>query len=567
MQTNRMKVLGLVLGLAALICLIRLFQLQILDHQLYTAQALEEHLRKYQIPAERGEVYVLDRDRKVPLALNQNRKILYADPRYIFDRAATAASLAEIIDLKPADIAKKLDSESYYVVLERDLDRARVQQVEQLGLSGIGLLDSPKRVYPESSLAAQVVGFVNTEGVGQYGVEAYFDELLRGTPGLLSAKTDTRGIPIATADNVQINPTNGDDIVLSLDRNVQAKVESVLAANMKKYSPTGASAVVMNVNDGRVLAMANLPAFDPNEFTKVEDYAVFANRVVSGLYEPGSVIKGFTMAAALDTGAVAPTTTYRDTGSVVVDGWTIDNAAGIPAGTYSMHQVIAKSINSGVVFALKALGGGEINARAKQTLHRYFTERFKLGEATDISLPGDADGTINQPTASNVNYANMTFGQGMTATMLQIASGYAALVNGGTLYKPRIVDHIIHADGQLTQTSPEVRTTNVVSSATQAKLAPMFEAVIEETGDAKITGYRLGGKSGTAQIPNPAGGYFEQRDIGSFVGIVTLDRPEYVIMVRIDEPRIGTFASAAARPMFADIAEWLINYTGQPPGE
>lgn len=567
LKLSRIRVIGGWLVLAALICLVRLFQLQVLQYDHYTALASEEHLRKYQIPASRGEIYILDRDQPVPAALNQMRQVLYADPRFIVDPRTTAQQLSEITGQPAERYEKQFGSDSYYVVLDREVEPDVAARIESLHLGGIGLQDSPKRVYPEGNLAAQVTGFINAEGEGQYGIESQLDSQLRGRPGLFRAKTDTAGIPIATADNIQISPQDGADVVLTIERNVQAKVESVLRAGMEKYTATGASAVVMDARSGRVLAMANYPTFDPNKFERVEDYSVFSNRVVSGLYEPGSVIKGLSMASALDQGVLSPTTTYQDTGSVTVDGWKIENAAGIPVGTYTMHDVIAKSINTGVVFALQQLGGGEINDIAKSRLHRYFTEQFRLGRRTGIDLPAEAAGSINEPSASNVNYANMTFGQGMSATMLQVVSSYAALANGGTLWRPYVVDHIVKPGGEVVVTEPNARVEQVVSSAIIRQLKPMFRAVIEETGDAVITGYALGGKSGTAQIPNPDGGYFENRDIGSFVGIVTLKEPRYVVMVRIDEPQIGTFASAAARPMFGEIAGWLLNYYGIPPTE
>lgn len=562
---NRMRILGLLLLLAGIFSLLRLFQLQVLQHERYRVLASEEHLRKYEIAAERGEIYVLDRDQKVPLALNQMRQTLYADPRFIEDKRATAETLTDIIGGSSQEIAEKMDSDSYYVVLRREVEPATAERIEELQLPGIGLQDNPQRVYPEGTLASQVVGFINHDGVGQYGVEAQYDKILKGKSGLLKAKTDTRGIPIATAENTQVNPRPGHDIVLTIDRNIQAKVESALKTYLERYSAPRASAVVMDATNGRIAAMGNVPTYNPNTFDEVEDYEVFQNQVVSGAYEPGSVMKGLTMAAGLNQGAVTPRSTYQDHGQVTVNGWEIENASGIPTGTYSMHDVIAKSINTGVVYVLEQLGEGAINQQAKETLHNYFTDRFHIGSQTGITLPNEAPGSIHPPTASDVNYANMTFGQGMTTTMLQVAAAYGALANGGTLYRLQIVDHTIKPDGNITMRTPQVRGDSVLAKSTIEQLKPMFEAVVQETGDATITGYRIGGKSGTAQLPDPEGGYFENRDVGTFVGIVTLDRPRYVIVTRIDEPQIGTFASAAARLMFADIAEWLVNYDGLPP--
>ncbi len=564
---RRIHGLGVLLALVGLLAIGRLFWLQVVRHDYYGVLASEEQLRKFEVLPGRGAIYANDRGQKHPVAINRDRKRLYVDPRFVQDPTETAAALAAITEADPDHYLEALRTDSFYVVLAHGLDAEKAKTITKLDMPGVGLQDEPERIYPEGNLAAHVLGFVNNDGMGQYGVEEAYNQQLSGQRGLLKATTDTRGIPIATSENFQISPRQGSDIVLTIDRNIQAKVEQVLGEGMKKYRAKQAAAVIMDPSSGAILAMAGYPSFDPTHFDQVENYQVFANPAVNQIYEPGSVIKIFTMAAGLEQKAVAPTTSYHDSGSVTIDDRTIQNARGIPTGNHTMNEVIANSINTGVVFVLQQLGGGSINSQAKGQLHDFFAGRFQLGQPTGVDLPGETAGLIKEPDAPNVDYANMAFGQGMSTNMLQVVTGFAAVANGGTLFQPYVVDRIETPGGEITKTEPKVRAKDLLSDTTIDQLKSMMEAVINNPSgpEAKAAGYRIGGKSGTAQIPNPDGGYFEDRDIGSFVGIAPLSQPRFVMMVRIDEPQIGTFASAAARPLWGEIMRWLLNYSGVPP--
>ncbi len=564
---RRIRALGFGLLLIGLLTVARLFWLQVIRHGHYALLASNEQLHKFEVAPERGTVYLSDRGESTPLAMNQDLKRIYADDRFIKDPAATARALGDAMGVSPGTLTGELKGDGAYVVLFNKVKPERAMAVAGLELPGIGVQNEPVRVYPEGTMAAQVLGFVNGDGAGQYGVEQQYNDVLAGQTGLLKATTDIRGIPIATSNNYQVPPRRGSDIVLTIDRNIQAKVEQVLHAGGNLYHPTGASALVMDANSGAILAMANWPTYSPAHFNQVSNYAVFSDRVATDVYEPGSVMKIVTMAAGLDSGAVTPQTTYTDNGFVKLDGYTISNAPGIPTGVHNMRYVIAHSVNSGAIFVLTALGGGNINPQGKSKLRAYLTDHFKFGTPTGVDLPGEPAGTINPVSASDVNYANMSFGQGMTVTMLQVASAYGAVGNGGTLYEPYVVDGVISPDGTVTKHAPVVRNQAVASPATLAKLRSMLLAVVEEgtSGDAKIPGYEIGGKSGTAQLPNPAGGYFEHRDIGSFIGPEPLDKPKLVIMVRIDQPTGVPFASTAARQLWNQITRWVLPYWGVGP--
>jgi cell division protein FtsI/penicillin-binding protein 2 len=331
--------------------------LQIVQHDKYQAQAADEHTRKYQIPATRGELYAYDGSSVVPIVLNQTRHVLYVDPRYIEDRDAVATQLAAITGAKAVDYRSRIDQGIEYAVLERRISNDMATKIKELGIKGVGLTPTAYRTYPEGSLAAQVLGFVNADSIGQYGVEGFLNEQLAGQPGQLAAKTDTRGIPIATADNVIKPAEDGKNYVLTIDRNIQAMAEQRLAEQISAVKAKSGSIVIMDT-DGAVRAMANYPTFDPNAYSQVADYSVFMNQVVSSQFEPGSGMKAFAMAIGLDQKKVTPETTYDDTGSVKVADKVISNAEGDKAGSgKSMTVVLRDSLNTGMVFVLKMIGG------------------------------------------------------------------------------------------------------------------------------------------------------------------------------------------------------------------
>jgi cell division protein FtsI/penicillin-binding protein 2 len=567
--TNRIKLVGIgLLVVAGIICM-RLVHVQFIKHDYYSLLASEEHFSKYQIPAIRGKIFLKDRGKSIPVVFNQNLKILYADTRYVANHDQAARQLAELTGDNPDKYQEALKAGGAYVVLNREIESDLAERIKNLSLSGIGLSDSSKRVNPEGSLAAHVLGFVNSDGIGQYGIEQQFNDFLAGSPGLLDAKTDTNGIPIATSDNVQLSPTHGGDVVLTIDRNLQAVVERVLKNGTRLYGAQSSSAVVIDPSSGAILAMANYPTFEPEKYAKSR-FELFHNIAVNGQFEPGSGFKAFAMAAGIDSGAVAPGTTYYDKGEEVIDGFTIRNAEGSGGVVRDMTQVITNSVNTGVVFVLRQLGGGSINDQAKNRLYNYYGERFGFGQQTGIELPNEAAGQLPTPdSASNVAYANMAFGQGLTANMVQIVSAYSALVNGGTVYKPHIVSQLKEHNGEIRTTSPEVVKNGIISQETTNSLKTMLETVVESGGGfgTKIEGYRIGGKTGTAQIPNPEGGYYFDRDIGSFIGFAPFEKPQIVMMIRVDRPtRAPGFAgSAAAGPMFGEIMEWFLRYYGVQP--
>lgn len=555
---------------------LRLAYLQIIRHGALSAQANNEHSRKYEIPARRGELYVYDGDQRAPIALNQTLKVVYADPRYVDDKHATAEKLARALGGDASKYEDLMDHAKEYVELATRVPVDTGAKVKALHLKGIGLLDRDYRIYPEGSLAAQVLGFVNADGDGQYGVEGFLNKQLAGTPGKLNGQTDTLGVPIYTAGNIQTAPKDGTNYQLTIDRSVQAEVEKELQTGVKNAKAVSGSAVVMDPYSGGIIAMANYPSYDPNNYSKVTDYSVFSNSVVSSMFEPGSTLKVFTMAAGLDQGKITPDATYKDTGSFRVDNFTIHNAATDPANGYgvtSMTRALELSLNTGVIYVLRTLGTdiNKITPAGKQTLYNYFAGRFGLGTRTGIEQAGEAAGVIYQPNkVPDINYANMTFGQGVDVTMIQMVTAMSAIANGGSLIQPHVVAGTINGDGSLNRVTPKVVRQHVISPQAVGELDQMLIQTVDH-GTAYIAhnqnpGYLIGGKTGTAQIPDFVhGGYLQGKNIGDFLGFAPVDHPKFVMMIRINEPGTQGYAETTTVPVFSAITKWLFTYYGIPP--
>ncbi|HSX01395.1 MAG TPA: penicillin-binding protein 2, partial [Candidatus Saccharimonas sp.] len=499
-----------------------------------------------------------------------------ADPRYVGDKSQAAAKLAAVTGGSAADYQARLEKGIEYAVLADKVSNDIADKVRALKLPGVGLTKEDYRSYPEGSLAAQVLGFVNADGLGQYGVEQYLDEQLRGVPGQLAAKTDTYGIPIATADNIIKEPVDGQSYVLTIDRNIQAMVETELAKQVQAVKAKSGSVVIMDPSNGAIRAMATYPTFDPNSYNTVSDYSVFINQAVAVQFEPGSGMKTFTMAAGLDQSKVTPDSTYDDPGCVQVSDRTICNAeTDKPGKGKSMTVVLRDSLNTGVMYVLRMLGTdpNKITLAGKKLLNDYFTKHFGFGQRTGVEQANEAAGVVNpanNQAGNDVNYANMSFGQGMSVTMVQMVAGMAAVANGGKLYQPHLVEGQLSADGTETPLAPKLVRDHVISPAADQELNTMLQVVVQHGSGylaaAANRGYKIAGKTGTAQIPRPDGkGYIDGANIGSFTGFAPAEAPRFVMMVRIDEPGVQGYAETTTVPVFANICSWLFKYYGIPP--
>jgi cell division protein FtsI/penicillin-binding protein 2 len=573
MFTNRKRLRSLHILLFALgaLVVVRLAYLQVILNGHYTALAAQEHQRKYELPAARGQIFLRDGDTKVPLALNQTLKLVYADPSIIVNKSETANRIASVTGKPASEYLNAMENGKEYAILQTRVNEDTATKIKNLHLVGVGMVDQTYRTYPEGALASQSLGFVNNDGNGQYGIEGYLNNQLKGTAGILNAKTDTSGVPIATTDNLSKAPIDGSTVVLTLDRNIQAQAERFLADGVKNAQAETGSVIVLDPKTGAVKAMANVPSYDPNKYGGVKDYTLFDNPVVSRAFEPGSGFKVFTMAAGLDAGKITPDTTYNDTGCVEISQHQICNAANHKDGpNTTMTNVLRDSLNTGVIFVLQSLGGNPnaITAEGKKLFHSYIVDHFHFGKATGIEQSGEVRGVVNPATSNDTNYANMVFGQGISVTMVQMAAAVGAIANGGTLYKPYLIDQQVKADGTVQNTKPYVVQQKVISGKAAADLTNMMKVVVEHGSGylAKTPGYNIAGKTGTAQIPNPNGpGYLENQNIGTFVGFAPAEDPKFVVMVQINKPKIDGFAEKTTVPVFSSLTRWLLQYYAVPP--
>ncbi len=558
--------------------MVRLFYLQVIRHDYYQKAALRGQLKQYEIPAARGEIMAHNGDKTAPLVLNEKRYVLYADPKFVKDASGSAAAIQKIIGGNQTDYENAMKTDDLrYVVLAKKLTRQQNEQVLALKLKGIGTQESSNRTYPQGQLAAQTLGFVNDEGQGQYGLEQALNDELQGKPGELKAITDAQGIPLAAnRDNIVVDPTPGKKLLLTIDVGVQQQVEDIVKQQVEQTKAASGSVVVLDVRTGGVKAMASFPSYNPAEFYNVTDPTLFSNPATSQAFEVGSIMKTLTAAAALDTGVVNSNTSYYDPASFKIDDATVRNIEedGGP-GTKTVADILQLSLNTGATWLLMQMGGGEINQKARTTWHDYLINHYQFGKATGIEQSDENAGLVPDPNDGyglNIRYANTSFGQGQTETILQMGAAMSAVLNGGTYYQPRLVEGYVRDDDTVETKQPTVVRSGVVSPAVSHQMQDYMEYTLQKN---KVTygisefspAYSFGGKTGTAQIANPDGGYYDDRYNGTFLGYVGGDEPEYVIVVWVREPKniTGYAGAKAAAPIYFSIANMLINNYGVKP--
>jgi cell division protein FtsI/penicillin-binding protein 2 len=557
--------------------IVRLFYLQVIRHDYYVGLANAEQLKQLTIPAKRGEIYALDGAVPVKLVLNETVYTVFADPK-IVDKPQEIADLIQRVaggnarDNLDDLLAKK---ESRYQILATKVTRKQAEMMKDAQLKGIGFQEETQRVYPEGQLAAQTLGFVNNEGQGQYGIEGKLNDELTGADGLLQSVTDISNVPLTIGDNNINKPAqNGQNVVLTIDRNIQSYTEKALAEGLKRTGATNGSVMVMDPQSGKVIAMANLPTYNPAEYTKVQDAAAFNNATISAPYEPGSDVKTMTMAIGLDKGIVEPSSTYNNTDYIQVEDRTITNATKGHTGVITFQEAMNYSLNTGFVTVAKMLGDGDhITREARDTIYSYFHDKLHLGEITGIELAGEARGIVVPPTdvdGGPVRYSNMAFGQGLDITMVQTCAAFSTIINGGTYYDPTVIAGSMSDNGEtFTAAAAKPAQQNVIGKSASDKVREMIH-VARSTfyNSVDRQGYYIGGKTGTSQtIEN--GKYVDNQTIGTYLGFGgnSSDAPRYVIMVQVSGKNMNLVGNKDAMPIFTDISNWMIDYLKlQPKG-
>lgn len=555
-----------VITAAMVIIVMRFFALQVLSHDYYDKLASNQHEFEKVIMPKRGDIYLqpsVKDSQPVLVATNIVKNLVFANPKEIENPANTAAKLSKVLDLPETELLPKLSNTSKnYVPLKKQLSEEISNQIKQMELPGIFLEPEEVRLYPEGNLASQVLGFVGFKGdqrVGQYGIEGKYEKQLSGTKGILGSEKDVAGRWITFASRNLTPALDGDSIYLTIDPAIQFKAQESLKKAVTEHGADNGSVIVADPKSGAILAMANYPDFNPNEYGKAEHVSHYANPAVSINYEPGSIFKPITMAAALNEGKVTPETTYEDLGVVELDNFKIKNSDNQAHGVQTMKEVLSKSLNTGLVFVEQQLG--------HETFRKY-VKKFGFGADTKIELPGEDEGDIsNLERKGDVFYATGSFGQGLTVTPLQMIQAYTAIANGGKMMQPYIVETLKHSDG-VEENHRAKELGKVIDSKTAATLSAMLVDVVENGHGKKaaVKGYYIAGKTGTAQVPyKDRPGYDPNRNIGSFIGFGPVDNPRFLMIVKIDSPKDVKFAESTAAPTFGEIASFILNYLQIPP--
>ena len=562
---------------------VRLWYLQIIKHDDYVEMALESRTKETPIRAERGEVYMMNGSED-PEAVIMNERVwdVYIDPKYAMsfgdeNVARIEKNLTEILGDKMKVSWNEVwkDKDRQYIEIAKAVDYETAAKIKAVkNLHAVGMNSSTRRVYPSGNLASQLLGFINVNGDG-YGIEGGLNSRLAGKDGKLKAVVDVNQIPLSIGDEyAEVPAVDGEDIVLTVDINIQRKVESILAERVEKNANVAtASALVMDPMTGKVMAMANYPNFDPENYGKVEDASIHVNRITSSLYEPASVIKPFVYAMALNEGKIKLSDTYNNMGSTVVADRRIYNARHSMRnlGEITFQTAIDNSLNTGSIEVLRRVGGGDITKAARKTMYDYFVDGFGLGRKTGIEVH-EEQGIIISPEevqGNAVRYSNMTFGQGMSVTMMQVATGFCSMVNGGSYIQPTLVEGTLNSRGQLVKSEEHEEARKTISADTSVEVRKMLAEVRKYNGGSHDPeGYNIGIKTGTAETLDENGHYTSDKTNASVIGYGGSggedDIPKYVIMVRLDGNSL-LWGATDAVPVFTDISNYLIDYLRIPP--
>ncbi|SOC50702.1 peptidoglycan synthetase FtsI [Blastococcus aggregatus] len=556
-QRTRRNRIGLILLVVLLVVVVgRLAVVQGIDGAAYASAASQDRLRTYPIAAVRGEI--TDREGR-PFAYTADAFRVVADPTVVGDPARTALALTTVLGVPVAELTEQLTAERRHVVLKPQLPPEVANAVEELELPGVFLEDDPVRRYPAGAVGGQTVGFIGVDGTGLAGIEQTFEDVLAGTPGTRRVEVGSGGNPIPSRGiDEELPATDGSDVTLTIDQDLQYVTEQRLAEACADGATTRASAVVLDVTTGEVVAMASCPGYDPGNYGATPEQ--LKNPTVSDVFEPGSVLKAVTLAAALEEGKATPDESFPVDGHIQAGNRVVTDAHDHAPVDWTVTGILAKSSNVGTIMLARRVGDA--------TLERYL-RAFGLGSRTGIELPGESKGIFQESDEwSEIQAANVAIGQGVSTTTLQLASVYQAIANGGVRVEPRIVRSVTSPDGRV-ERAERPEPTRVVSEETADAMAYMLEAVVGPGGTAplgQIEGFRVAGKTGTAQRTNPetgryeGGGYFT-----TFAGFAPADDPQYVIAVDLERPTSSAEGGQVAAPVFRDILRYALTADGVVP--
>ncbi len=547
MKTNwRTAFITFLFFAAFIIITVNLYSVQITRGNIFSTQNQKQNILASGLDPIRGNIYVLDKNRtQIPVALNKEYSLVFAVPKEVGEGSEnSAAQLSNILGLDKSDLEKKLKKPGdLYELLIQKAGQNQINDVSSLSLKGIYVKKQFLRYYPFSDFASHILGFVSPANdsdknknssaeIGRYGIEAGFNKELAGIES------------IAKGDQA-VGAEKGKDVVLTIDRTIQSHSEEILARLVSEKEAVGGTIIVQEPHSGRILAMASLPNFDPNNYSKSE-IKNFLNPAVAAIYEPGSIFKIITMAIGIESGKITPNTKYNDVGSLTINGRKITNWDQKAHGVQTMTQVIEQSINTGTVFAEKQTG--------HETFFNYL-KKFGFSDLTGIKLPSEVRGSLKSLIkGKDINFATASYGQGVAITPVELISGVSVIANGGNLMKPLILDN---------EKSEVVR--RVISADTAKKVTAMMVSAVDKAGIAAITNYSVAGKTGTAFIPDFNKGGYTEDVINSYVGFAPAYNPKFVILIKLDKPAGAPLSGQTVVPVFRELAQFILTYYNVSP--
>jgi len=531
----------------------KLFYFQILK---YSSENIINHISEKKILPERGKIFDINNQ---PLVLNNNNYKIYLEPKKIKEKNNLIKELSKILEIDETSLSAKIDEKKDWLAIDI-VDKEKKDEIENLKISGIGFEYLIKRDYPEASIAAHLLGFVgkNYQGddIGYFGIEGYYDKDLAGLPGFLKSERDLLGRPILVGKQEMIEPENGRNLILTIDKNVQVIVKEKLAMGIDRYQAESGCVIVANPKTMAILSLVCLPDYDQKKyFLFSEKY--FRNPVISDLYEPGSIFKPLIMAAAINEKKIKPDDFFEEKGPVKIGEYSIKTWNDRYGGKTSMTQILQRSSNVGMVYVGEKLG--------KDSLYSYL-QKYGFGQLTEIDLQGEVASYLKPKNSwYPIDFATVTFGQGIAVTPIQMIRAFASIINGGYILRPYVVAKIQDQDGKEKIIKPQVER-KVISEISSLIIKKMLIEVVEggELNWARPKGYTLGGKTGTAQIPIE-GHYDPNKTIASFIGFSPDSSSPFLTLVILRQPKTSPWGSETAAPLFFEIAKELLIYYNIAP--
>ncbi len=564
---NRLRFIAVFFLAVALAIIVKLFVLQVVQYSYYHTLALNSHEIYKQLHPKRGEIFFQDTRNKTlfPAAINRQYYLIYAVPKDIKPEeiSSTTDKLIQILNLPETDrdiLNKKFaKTNDLYEPVAKKIDSDTYAKLKAENLPGIYANEEEYRYYPEQNLAGPVLGFSRLDDkgnglIGSYGVEGYWNKILSGRKGFAIGERGAFGSLVAMSSHSQVDAQDGADLVLTIDRSLEYKACDLLQKGLEEYQAKSASLVLMNPKTGAILAMCSLPDFNPNDYSQVKDIRQYNNTAIFTPYEPGSVFKPITMSAGVDLGLVSPNTTYTDPCVRVFNGFAIHNAQDKCYGNITMTQVLENSVNTGMMYVADKLGHERLADYAK---------KYGFGQKTGIELSPESGADVSSLDRKGQIYAAVgSFGQGLTATPIQLAAAYSAIANQGLMPKPYIISEVRYPDGKK-EITPTQDSQPVISARTAKLLSGMLVSVVDNHYHAaKIPGYYVAGKTGTAQIAEN-GKYSEDRTNHTFAGFAPATNPQFVLVVKYEEPQ-RKWAEQTTLPVFRDLLTFALQYYATP---